>query len=100
MGSKSKIAVMAMVVGIVCFLNLAGIEKAILAIVAGWFGLKETENEAKAGKGFAIAGIVLGSLYIVTITVLLIFKGPEFIQMIHRMKSGEKKSQVSGPSPG
>jgi hypothetical protein len=86
MGSKSKIAVMALVLGIVCFLNLLGIEKAIAAIIAGWLGLKETDNEAKAGKGFAIAGIVLGSLYIVTITVVLIFKGPEFIQIIQRMK--------------
>ena len=86
MGSKSKVAVMAMVMGIVCFLNLIGIEKAILAITAGWLGLKETENEAKAGRGFAIAGIVLGSLYIVTIAALLILKGPEFMQMIQRMK--------------
>lgn len=86
MGSKSRIAVMAMVMGIVCFLNLLGIEKAAVAIVAGWLGLKETESEAKPGKWFAIAGIVLGSLYIVTIAVLLIFKGPEFIQMIQRMK--------------
>lgn len=86
MGSKSRIAIMAMAIGIACFLNLLGLEKVILAIAAGWLGLKETENEAKAGRGFAIAGIVLGSLYIVTITVLLILKGPEFIQMIQRMK--------------
>ena len=86
MGSKSKIAVIAMVIGIVSFLNLLNIEKAILAIVAGWIGLKEIKDEAKTGKGFAIAGIVLGSLYIVTITLVLIFKGPEFMQMIQKMR--------------
>jgi len=85
MGSKSKIAVMALVLGIVCFLNLLGIEKAIAAIIAGWLGLKETEIEGKSGKRLAMTGIVLGSLYIVTITVLLILKGPEFIGMISRM---------------
>jgi hypothetical protein len=88
MGSKSKVAVMAMVLGIACFLNLLGIEKAIVAIVAGWMGLKETENEAKAGKRLAIAGIALGSLYIVTISVLLILYGPQFMEHL-KMMSGK-----------
>jgi len=86
MGSKSKVAVLALVGGIACFLNLLGIEKAAFAITAGWLALKEIELEGKTGRNLAYAGIILGFLYIVVITLLLIFKGPEFISMIQSMK--------------
>jgi hypothetical protein len=85
MGNRSKVAVASLVLGIVCFLNLFGIEKAIAAIVIGWMGLKEIGAEEKTGKGFAYAGIILGCLYIVTIAVLLIIYGPAFIERIKAM---------------
>jgi xanthine/uracil/vitamin C permease (AzgA family) len=86
MGNKSKVAVLALVGGIACFLNLLGIEKAAFAITAGWMALKEIDLEGKTGKNFAYAGIILGFLYIVVITLLLIFKGPEFISIIQSLK--------------
>ena len=86
MGNKSKVAVLALVGGIACFLNLLGIEKAAFAITAGWLALKEIDAEGKTGKNFAYAGIILGFLYIVVITLLLIFKGPEFISIIQSLK--------------
>ncbi len=82
MGTKSKVAVASLIVGIACFLNLLGIEKALAAITLGWMGLKEVSAEEKAGKGFAYAGIILGCLYIVTLTVLLIIWGPQFIEHV------------------
>ena len=72
--------------GIVCFLNLLGLEKAIVAIIAGWLGLKEIEREEKSGRGFAYAGIILGILYIVVLSVLAIVKGPALIEMLKHMK--------------
>jgi hypothetical protein len=86
MGTKSKIAIASLTMGIVCFLNLLGIEKAIAAIVFGWLGLKEAEVEQKAGKKLAYAGIILGCLYIVTITVLAVLYGPKFIEHVRMMK--------------
>ena len=86
MGNKSKVAVLALVGGIACFINLFGIEKAALAITAGWLALKEIDLEAKTGRYLAYAGIILGFLYIVVITILIIVKGPEFITMIQNLK--------------
>lgn len=86
MENKSKVAVLALASGIACFLNLFGIEKAALAITAGWLAIKEIDSEAKTGKYLAYAGIILGFLYIVVITILIIVKGPEFITMIQNLK--------------
>ena len=86
MGNNSKAAILALVGGIACFLNLLGIEKAAFTITAGWLALKEIDSEGKAGKNLAYAGIILGFLYIVVIAVLLIVKGPEFFGMIQGLK--------------
>lgn len=86
MGTKSRIAVYSLVLGIVSFLNLLGVEKALVAIIAGWIGLVEIREEEKTGRGFAYAGIILGSLYIVVLTVLAVVKGPELLQMLKGMK--------------
>jgi len=88
MGNKSKTALLSLVIGITCFLNVLNLDKAVIAILLGLFGLKEIELEAREGKGFAYAGIVLGCLYIVVLTVLLIVYGPQFIQHI-KMMSGK-----------
>jgi hypothetical protein len=48
----------------------------------GVFALKELAAEGKGGKNFAVAGIVLGCVYIVTLTVIAIVKGPELLSMI------------------
>ena len=41
----------------------------------GVFALKEVAAEGKGGKNFAVAGIVLGCVYIVTLTVIAVVKG-------------------------
>ncbi|MCE5300288.1 MAG: DUF4190 domain-containing protein [Spirochaetia bacterium] len=86
MGNKSKTAIAALVVGIVCFLNLLGTEKAMAAIIIGWMGLQEIKQEEKTGKGLAIAGIILGIVYIITVAVLLIVWGPQFFEHLQKMK--------------
>jgi len=85
MGTKSKVAVASLVMGIACFLNLLGLEKAIAAITFGWMGLKEISAEEKGGRNLAYAGIILGSLYIVTLAVILIFWGPQLMEKLRTM---------------
>jgi hypothetical protein len=84
--NKSKLAVFALVTGIACFLNLLGLEKALVAIFLGTYALKEIAAENKTGKKFAWAGIILGIAYIITITVIAIVKGPELISLLQSMK--------------
>lgn len=45
----------------------------VVAIVLGIIGLNRTKNGAMSGRGMAIAGIVIGSLWFVAIIVLMIF---------------------------
>lgn len=45
----------------------------IFAIVFGIVGLNRTANGQRAGRGFAIAGIILGTLSLVTIVFFFIF---------------------------
>lgn len=45
----------------------------VIAIVLGIVGLNRTKNGAMAGRGMAIAGIVIGSLWFVAILILMIF---------------------------
>ncbi len=84
MGNKSYLAVFAAVMGFVCFLNLLGIEKALMAIFAGTFALKEIASENKAGKGLAWTGIILGIVYIITVAVMLVLYGPKLAEVFSK----------------
>jgi hypothetical protein len=58
-----------MVTGIVSILGgfcLLGIPT-IAAIILGHMGLKDTENEAKAGRGMAITGLILGYICVLPV---------------------------------
>ena len=86
MGNKSKVAIASLIVGIACFLNLFGIEKAIAAIALGYMGLNEAAAEEKTGKKLAYAGITLGIVYIITISVILLIYGPQIIKILQQIK--------------
>ena len=45
----------------------------VIAIVLGIIGLNRTKNGAMSGRGMAIAGIVIGSLWFVAVIILMIF---------------------------
>lgn len=77
---RNSLALASLLAGIACFINLAGIEKAILAVTFGVLALGEIQKEPETkGKGKAYAGITLGVLYMVTIIVILAVKGPEIL---------------------
>jgi prepilin-type processing-associated H-X9-DG protein len=70
-GPTSGIAMAALICGILFFFPLT----ALLAIIFGIIGLAKTNNPAVKGRGFAIAGLVLGSIGLVfsicSISILL-----------------------------
>lgn len=67
-GGTNGLSIAALVCGICGF--LCGIP-AILAIVFGCIGLSQDKQRGQGGRGLAIAGIVLGSLWVIG-TILLI----------------------------
>jgi hypothetical protein len=83
--AKSKLALVSLILGIFSFVHLLGIEKAALAIVFGTWALKETFDDSKSRKT-AWIGITLGLLYLVVMTVLIIFHFPKLISLLGRLK--------------
>ncbi|OGS21313.1 MAG: hypothetical protein A3J83_02275 [Elusimicrobia bacterium RIFOXYA2_FULL_40_6] len=85
---KSKLAIASLVMGLISFVQLFGIEKAVVAIVFGGIALKEilSGTQDLKGKNYAYAGIILGSIYILILAVFLVIKGPEMIQLFGKLK--------------
>ncbi|MFG3711941.1 DUF4190 domain-containing protein [Micromonospora sp. NPDC047730] len=76
----SGVAVASMVLGILGVLGgwcLFGLP-CLLAVILGHVGLNETRNNAKSGRGMAVAGLVLGYVFVapmVLLTVMVFFGG-------------------------
>lgn len=84
---KSKLAIASFVLGLCSFVQLFGLEKAVLAIIFGAISLKEiTDGQQLNGKKYAYAAIVLGSLYILVVFVMVVIKGPEMLSLVGKMR--------------
>lgn len=84
---KSKLAVASFVLGLVSFVHLFGLEKAVLAVIFGAISLKEiSAGQQLNGKKYAYAAVILGSLYILIILILAVIKGPEMFNLLGKMR--------------
>ena len=73
LGQKYAYATISLILGLACFINLAGLEKALLAVIFGWMALKATPAPAlKARRLWAKTGVVLGSLVLIVIPTIII----------------------------
>lgn len=77
-GIFSEFAIASLVLGIISFVHLFSFEKSIAAIVFGILALRRIEkNSLLRGKKLAVAGLALGIIAIIAITVLIIKYYPE-----------------------
>ena len=73
LGQKYAYATISLMLGIACFINLAGMEKAVLAVIFGWLALKSTPAPVlKARRAWAQTGFVLGILVLVVIPTIIL----------------------------
>ncbi len=84
--NRYPLAIVSLVVGIISFVQLLGLEKALLAVVLGWVAVKRATPDQAAGKKYAYAGIVLGALYVVVVVTVMILRGPEIMNYIRGMR--------------
>ncbi len=93
LGQKYAYATVSLLLGIFCFVNLAGMEKAILAIVFGWLALRaKPAPELREHRLWAQIGVVLGSLILIivpTIIVLNLDRLREFVEVLSKMNNGK-----------
>ena len=84
----SEFAIASLVLGIVSFISLAGMEKAIIAIAFGVLALKRLEgNDQLSGKNFAKAGIILSILSIIATVIFIVKVFPKIQQRMMQMQS-------------
>lgn len=83
---KTKIGILALASGILSFIHLFGIEKALFAVIFGSILLNENKINAEKPSKKAIAAIVLGFIYIVIIIIVTVIKGPEFFNFMKNLK--------------
>ncbi len=95
----SEFAIASLAIAAISFINLAGMEKAILAIIFGILALKRMEKDGNlSGVKFARAGIILAFLSLL-ITIHLIIKFyPKAKQIINQMQSEQAPLKENGSS--
>lgn len=85
-GPINEFAIVSLTLGIISFFQLAGIEKALAAIIFGVLALKRiaVPQDNSRGEGLAAAGIVLGVIYAVIAGVFLftLIKNPALVEQI------------------
>ena len=73
LGQKYAYATISLILGLACFINLAGMEKAVLAVIFAWLALKSTPAPTlKARRVWAKTGLVLGTLMLVLVPTIII----------------------------
>ncbi|HEY5885500.1 MAG TPA: hypothetical protein VIT88_12485 [Pyrinomonadaceae bacterium] len=93
LGQKYAYATISLILGLACFINVAGMEKAVLAVIFGWLALKSTPAPAlTARRVWAKTGVVLGILVLVTIPTIILLNLDRLRVMVEAlMKLSEGK---------
>lgn len=92
LGQKYAYATVSLVLGIFCFINFVGMEKAILAIVFGWLALRAQPAPAlQKHRLWAKAGIILGALLLLIVPLVILLnldRLRELIEVLSRLSDG------------
>lgn len=76
-----KLSLFAFIVALSSFINLFGIEKAILGIIFGYIAIKEDGYDSKLSK----IAVIISFLYILIIFVITVIYMPEINRYIERL---------------
>jgi len=79
---KYPLAFTSLLLGLVSFVHLFGLEKAVIAVLLGGAAIRQAAPEQESGKKYAYAGVILGSLYILVLAVIAVKKGPAIFSML------------------
>ena len=83
LGQKYAFATASLVLGVACFVNLLGLEKAILAIAFGWLALRaQPAPVLQQHRAWAKAGVILGVLPLIIVPLVLILNYERLRELI------------------
>jgi hypothetical protein len=93
LGQKYAYATISLILGIACYVNLAGMEKAVLAIVFGWLALKSSPVPTLKDRRFwAKTGMVLGTVVLVVVPTIIILNFDRLrliVEALMRLSNGK-----------
>ena len=73
LGQKYAYATISLILALACFINLAGLEKALLAVIFGRMALKATPAPVlTARRLWAKTGVVLGTLMLIVVPTIIL----------------------------
>jgi hypothetical protein len=73
LGQKYAYATTSLILGIACFVNLAGMEKAILAVIFGWMALRDSPPPLLSERrAWAKSGVALGTVLLVVVPTIIL----------------------------
>ncbi len=88
LGQRYNLATLALVVALLSFLNLAGMEKAILAVVIGLKALRPAPAPAlEQRRGWARFAIGLGVAHVVLVVSIILFNLDRLSQLIAALRA-------------
>ena len=83
LGQKYAYATAALMVGIASYIQLLGIERALLAVIFAWLALRSTPlPRLDNRRTWAKAGLVLGVIMLILVPAIVIFKFEAFKELI------------------
>ena len=92
LGQKYAYATISLILGLACFVNLAGMEKAALAVIFAWMALRRAPPPALVQRRlWAQAGLVLGAAVLIvvpTIVVIYFERLRHIFELIVRLSEG------------
>ena len=78
-------AVFSLILGIISFVQLMGLERALAAVIFGVFALKGiNKNENSKGAKYAYWGISLGIAYLAVLAVIVFYKRGELLCLLRQ----------------
>ena len=88
LGQKYAYATAALLVGIISYIQLLGIERAILAIIFAWLALKsEPEPRLDNRRLWAKAGLVFGIIMLLIVPTIVIVKFDALKELIYALEN-------------
>jgi hypothetical protein len=92
LGQKYAFATVSLILGIMSFVNLLGLEKPILAIIFGWLALRtKPEPPLTEYRVWAKAGVTLGTIILIVVPILIILnfhRLQEFVETLSKLNGG------------
>lgn len=92
LGQKYAFATVSLVLGIFSFVNLLGLEKAILAIIFGWLALRAQPGlKLKEHRVWAQTGVTLGAITLVIVPLIIILNFDrlrEIVEVLSKLSGG------------